>query len=157
MDDLSLIKLANVALQNVRPRYSRIGIDRDDCYQVAYCAGLTAKRTCERRLQNPSARYLILCMQTAIMRLLHNNTVDDRQPMSDLPETKDHFGGVEASDYLKARMGYLTDKQARTLIAYFNGESTKAIALSEGIKYKAVWHRINAALKKLRLTDEAQN
>ena len=74
--DDELGQLAGAVVDRVRPNRSDRAT-RDDCYQVAYLAGLEARRAAQRMGSHTSTTILFKKMQTAIYRLLRQRCGKD--------------------------------------------------------------------------------
>jgi hypothetical protein len=76
--DDELGRLAGVVIARVSQPI-RPAVDRAECWQTAYAAGLQAVRAAERARRHTSSHFLILAMQSAVYRLLHRNRRELRE------------------------------------------------------------------------------
>jgi hypothetical protein len=154
MDDRELIKLTSTVISWIKPNKGD-SESIEDCWQIAYVAGLQALRNAEHNAQKPSVRYLTLCMQSSvywhILKQKRRPTCEIRDDDEDQLLSPDEFTDVtDADDFIKTHLSALTKTQARTLIAFFQGVDKHILAKREGIQIRALNYRLETSLKKLR-------
>jgi RNA polymerase sigma factor (sigma-70 family) len=153
MDEHDLISIASQVISWIKPNKGD-SESVQDCWQTAYVAGLQALRTTQKNGHRPSRRYLCLCMQQAVYRSLCKSKrlklSTEEAARDDAIDTTELIEAVDAEEFIAKHLSALSEKQARTLLAHYAGETTNAIAAREGIGRTAVHERIKTALTKLR-------
>lgn len=147
-----LIPLARAVVRRVSP-LPRL---REDCFQAAYAAGLMAMRSAKKHGELTNFRYLFLCMQTEVYRLLQAEKkhlaieIDEELTGGGSPEN-----AVDAAEFINERIDQLSAKQREAIeLVFFEGMSGVEAGEVLGIGRKAVSHRVRSALKILRGNDD---
>jgi DNA-directed RNA polymerase specialized sigma24 family protein len=155
MDDKELIGLARYVVAKIKPNSG----DREtpeDCFQIAFLAGLQAKRRAEINKVFISRRYIVLTMQKTVYRQLRKMKTTNIDNF-DVEAREENSAALELKDLLDTYCYALTDKQHKTIESFLRGESFDDMACTEKVSRKAVKVRYRQAVKNLREAYESNN
>jgi RNA polymerase sigma factor (sigma-70 family) len=147
MGDENTDKLAPLAwavVNKITPRQQ----DRQDYFQTAYLAGLSATRVAESNGKRTSSSVLFHRMQQAVYRSMHerNESIEDDEMPAEAPACC-----VETLDTLGRYLPLLTKKQRRTVrLVYARGMSIDDAAQHEGVERNTIYYRLQAAMIRMR-------
>jgi len=148
MDETNLMKIAESVIYAVKPNKNDRQ-SREECFQIAYLAGLKAMRTAEKTKSRISKRLLFLCMQKAVYRALKKPS-DGDEYVSHPVDKHDDQATCDANEYINRHMTGLSEIYIRTILAHYAGQPIAEIAKAERISRKGIYARIAYAMRRIR-------